>query len=142
MGAEAQQAVSQMNGSILDEKQLAVDPWTGPNPRKQQQGGAYFGNASNPWDAMMAMMMGGGGGGGYPKKNETQKKVKVNNVPEGMSWQELKNHMQTAGTVDFCGVKMGVGEVRYKTEAEAQNAIATLNGSIFGTSSLQVAAWA
>merc|ERR1719464_1252001 len=33
--AEAQQAVSQMNGSILDEKQLAVDPWTGPKPRNQ-----------------------------------------------------------------------------------------------------------
>merc|ERR1712217_923901 len=125
-------AVSQMNGTLLDEKQLAVGPWTGPKPRNQQQGGANFGNASNPWEAMMAMMMGYGGGGGYPKKNETQKKVKVDNVPEGAPWQELKNHMQSAGTVEFCSVKMGSGEVRYKTEAEAQNAIATLNGSLFG----------
>merc|ERR1711879_746729 len=131
-----------------DEKQLKVDPWTGAKPRKQQESGAWgCGNASNPWEAMMAMMMGKGGYGGYggygggggwtPKVYDNERKVNVTNVPQGASWQELKVHMQSAGTVEFCNVKFGSGEVRYKTEAEAQNAVATLDGSLFGVSSLQ-----
>merc|ERR1711920_619164 len=75
--AEAQAAISQLNDSTLDERTLKVDPWTGPKPKKQQQGGrgggfGAFGGAGfpmmpmNPMQLMMMNMMGmmGGGCGG------------------------------------------------------------------------------
>merc|ERR1719198_2471886 len=95
-----------------------------------------------PMGMMMQMMMGmkgmGKGGAawgpaagaksGGPKKNEKEKKVKVTNVPKGTDWQDLKDHMKDAGTVEFCSdCKHGSAEVRYSSEEEAQNAIASLN---------------
>merc|ERR1712232_1033516 len=97
---------------------------------------------------MMAMKGYGGKGGGWgcggggQKKNEKEKKVKVKNIPPQVTWQELKEHMQKAGNVAFCNVKNGEGEVRYDTEAEAQNAMSTLNGSTFAGASLEVIVWA
>merc|ERR1719221_1148879 len=84
---------------------------------------------------------GGGWGGGGPKKNEKEKKVKVTNLPAGADWQKLKDHMKSGGKVEFCNCKDGVGEVRYNSQVEAQAAIATLNGTMFNGSMLQVSAW-
>merc|ERR1719487_2749361 len=62
--------------------------------------------------------------------------VYVSGVPFSAEWQELKDHMKQAGTVEFCsildngwGKSRGVGCVRYSTPEEAQNAIASLDGS-------------
>merc|ERR1719215_1902454 len=97
---------------------------------------------------MMGMMNGGmgggnfgGRGGGAPKKNEKEKKVKVTNVPEGATWEELKAHMESAGTVEFCTTKNGMAEVRFKSEAEAKGAIEKLNGSTFNGEALQMEEW-
>merc|ERR550514_2286578 len=58
--------------------------------------------------------------------------VHVNGLPVGTEWQELKDHMRQAGSVEFCNARGSSGEVRYGTAEEAQNAIAMLNGSDFG----------
>merc|ERR1719291_780515 len=101
---------------------------------------------------MMGMMNGGmgggcgggnfgGRGGGGGKKNEKEKKVKVTNVPADGTWEELKAHMESAGTVEFCTTKNGMAEVRFKSEAEAKGAIEKLNGSIFKGNALDMMEW-
>eukprot|EP00435_Cladocopium_sp_Y103_P015753 s1700_g3.t2 len=62
--------------------------------------------------------------------------VYVGGLPKHAEWQELKDHMKTAGEIEYCdvlysdwGEPKGVGYVRYKTEAEALGAIAALNES-------------
>ena len=62
--------------------------------------------------------------------------IYVGGLPKHAEWQELKDHMKTAGEIEYCdvlyndwGQPRGIGFVRYKTEAEAQQAIASLDGS-------------
>ena len=66
------------------------------------------------------------------------RRVVVLNLPWHTSWQALKQHFATAGTVeradvalDESGKSRGYGTVRYATEAQAVNAIRTLNGLDF-----------
>ncbi|CAJ1401108.1 unnamed protein product [Effrenium voratum] len=63
----------------------------------------------------------------------------VAGVPKDAEWQELKDHMRQAGEVEYCellysdwGQPRGIGFVRFKTEEDAQNAIATMNGTCMG----------
>ncbi|CAK9083235.1 Polyadenylate-binding protein 3 (AtPabN2) (AtPabN3) (Poly(A)-binding protein 3) (Nuclear poly(A)-binding protein 3) (Poly(A)-binding protein III) (PABIII) [Durusdinium trenchii] len=74
--------------------------------------------------------------------------VYVGGLPKHAEWQELKDHMKTAGEIEFCdvlyndwGEPKGVGYVRYKTEAEAQSAILALNETTMEGRSLKVAPW-
>ncbi|KAL3941444.1 MAG: hypothetical protein SGARI_000600 [Bacillariaceae sp.] len=58
-------------------------------------------------------------------------RVFVKNIPQGVSWQDLKDHFRTAGNVVFAsvsvdvntGVSKGHGIVQFETTAMAQNAI-------------------
>ncbi|KAG7364092.1 RNA-binding protein RRM domain containing protein [Nitzschia inconspicua] len=61
------------------------------------------------------------------------RRVYVGNLSWDVTWQELKEHMRSAGEVVFAeiitehnGRSKGCGIVRYATEAEAQQAISTL----------------
>ena len=74
--------------------------------------------------------------------------VYVGGLPKHAEWQELKDHMKTAGEIEFCDVLYSdwgepkcVGYVRYKTEAEALVAIAELNETSMDGRQLKVAAW-
>eukprot|EP00746_Dinoflagellata_sp_MGD_P161546 gnl/MRDRNA2_/MRDRNA2_88744_c0_seq1.p1 gnl/MRDRNA2_/MRDRNA2_88744_c0~~gnl/MRDRNA2_/MRDRNA2_88744_c0_seq1.p1 ORF type:complete len:246 (+),score=49.04 gnl/MRDRNA2_/MRDRNA2_88744_c0_seq1:85-822(+) len=76
---------------------------------------------------------------GSHKHPKTSQMVYVSNLPFGCEWQELKDHMKGCGTIEFCNVltldgsqwgrSRGIGYVRYSTQAEADHAIATMNGS-------------
>merc|ERR1719486_724620 len=70
----------------------------------------------------------GGGGKGMGKKPEPAKKVRVEGLPPEIQWQDLKDFMRQAGSVEFCNVTNGVGEVRYNTIAEAKKAVTMFNG--------------
>merc|ERR1719174_1144052 len=82
---------------------------------------------------MGGMAKGGGGKGTSGKgggvRGGPEKKVKVTNLPPRAQWQELKDHMKQAGSVEFCDVVGNVGEVRYNTPDEAAYAVQLLNGS-------------
>ncbi|CAE7524980.1 PABN3 [Symbiodinium necroappetens] len=74
--------------------------------------------------------------------------IYVGGLPKHAEWQELKDHMKTAGEIEYCdvlyndwGQPRGIGFVRYKTEAEAQQAIASLDGSSMEGKAVQVSAW-
>lgn len=71
--------------------------------------------------------------GGPPGENTS---VYVWNLSYETSWQDLKDHMRTAGNVDSAtimtnseGSSMGCGVVIFQTAADAQKAISTLNES-------------
>ncbi|CAE7355876.1 unnamed protein product [Symbiodinium natans] len=114
---------------------------------------ARSGGGNDPMAAMMAMMMAGGfsGGKGNQVKGDPQFLVYVANIDWKAQWQDLKDHMKQAGTVQFCSIltedgtdwgrSKGMACVRYATVEEAANAVATLNGSEFKGRPLKVDHW-
>jgi len=92
--------------------------------------------------------------GGEERLPDEPRMVYVGNLPFSAEWQELKDFMGNAGTVEFArvlsldgsmvgtkGRSRGMGYVRYATEEEAQNAIATLNGAEMDGRAITVDAW-
>lgn len=67
-------------------------------------------------------------------------KVWVGGLTKEVTWKQLEDHFKQAGQTTCASVspKKGHGVVAFKTEEEAQLAIASLNGSILGTCALQV----
>merc|ERR1711865_780422 len=76
--------------------------------------------------------------GGGLRDFAMEKKVWLGDVPEEVDRNELKEHMNQAGACKFVSVSKGQGGAAYATEEEAQNAIAMLNGSMFGGAVIQV----
>merc|ERR1712228_773832 len=72
-------------------------------------------------------------------------KVWLGNLSEGLEWKDLQTHMNQAGKTQwvevFVGKGKGTGAVVYATAEEAQNAIATLNGSELNGSTIIVDSW-
>jgi hypothetical protein len=155
---EAQNAIELLNGTFMPGKDgstcphsLWVSLWTGAKPQTNKGGmmagtGAIVGmeNIMNP--AMLMAMMGKGfgkGGMGGPKKEEPDKKVRIDELPVGAGWQDLKDHMRQAGTVEYVKTLGTTGEVRYATKREAMAAVARLNGSMMMQGGpILVSAWA
>lgn len=108
---------------------------------------------------------GGGGGGGGPGPGgpgnavpegkewlpDEPRMVYVGNLAWSVKWQDLKDHMKQAGTVEFAriltldgsdwGRSRGVAYVRYATEAEAKRAVATLNHTELSGRKINVDTW-
>lgn len=155
----AQTAIATLNGSVMPGmkagKVLEVDMWTGKKPStfKGGQKGCKGAGKWAPYDVYSVVQMFSGKTGGttgawgkgegktgeqsYDKKN----KVWVGNLPTGAEWQELKDHMKQAGTVEYVKTNGATGEVRYSTPEEAQNAIALLNGSELMGGAIIVDVW-
>lgn len=99
--------------------------------RESGSGGGYY--TQQPGTA------GGGApsGGGRPDSGEKQDcRVYVGNLSWDVSWQDLKDHMRSAGDVSFAevmqeqdGRSKGCGVVEFKSSEEAKAAIETLNDS-------------
>lgn len=132
-----------------------------------QKGGMFL-----TFQQIQSLINGGGGGGGKgmmggkggmmmagagrtraanlasgKKIEEPAKKVRVIGLPDGVKWQELKDHFKQVGTVEFSNVnKLSPGncegEVRFTTAGMAKKAIAQLNGSMIGDEGpIEVEAW-
>jgi len=139
---QAKAAIPLLNGTDLGDRQISVDVWTGSKPR---QGGKGF---FKGWGK------GGGKGSGKSVKvhGEYSQMVYVGNLPFKAEWQELKDHMKSAGDVQFVkiltkdgsafGPSKGIGCVRYATEQEADAAVAKFNGSQLMDRSIIVDKWA
>jgi len=157
--AEAQNAIAMLNGSVILDRQINVGPWTGPKPHSAQggKGGAIPPQALQQ---MIAQMSKAGGnwavkgltGFGRSKvSGDPAQMVYVGSVSFQATWQQLKDHMAQAGTVEFCELlteggiegakKKGTAVVRYSSAPEAIRAIATLNGSNFQGRNIIVDAW-
>jgi len=157
---EAQHAVATLNETELSGRAIVVDAWTGSKPRTGAPKGfgkGYFpmkgGGKNNGFFSKGGFkgayggMQGGlgfkGWGKGWGKSIQVHgdyaQMVYVANLPFKAEWQDVKDHMKSAGTVEFVkiltedgsgyGRSKGIGCVRYTTVQEAETAIATLNGS-------------
>jgi len=83
--------------------------------------------------------------------SDSDRKVYVGNLPFRAKWQDLKDHMKQAGTVDFCkvltedgtdwGWSRGVGVVTFATPAEAARAIEQLNETTLIDRKIKVDQW-
>jgi len=72
---------------------------------------------------------------------DPQTMVYVGNLPKGVEWQELKDHMSQAGMVEFASIKGKSGQVRFSSVEEAQNAIELLNGTDWMGAVIMVDEW-
>jgi len=103
------------------------------------------------YGAIMTPAAGARSAGPYGQDAEKEKMVYVGNLPYSVKWQELKDHMGQAGTVEFAkiltedgsehGRSRGTGYVRYASEAEAQNAVAIMRESELAGRNLLVDLW-
>eukprot|EP00933_Yihiella_yeosuensis_P046371 TRINITY_DN41885_c0_g1_i1.p1 TRINITY_DN41885_c0_g1~~TRINITY_DN41885_c0_g1_i1.p1 ORF type:complete len:123 (+),score=34.33 TRINITY_DN41885_c0_g1_i1:91-459(+) len=106
-------------------------------------GKGWGGNSWSPWQPMFSKGKGKGKKGGL--KVDPALKVWLGNIPVGSDWKALQTHMNQAGTTKwvevFDGKGSGTGAVAYSTSAEAANAVAMLNGSVFNGANIQVDVW-
>merc|ERR1712046_14987 len=100
------------------------------------------------------MMMGLAGGKGYGKAQkvndhgEPERMVYIKGLPFKVKWQELKEFLGTAGTVEFVkifeddfGRPKGNAVARYSTVSEAKKAIKKFNMAEMGERYLEVGQW-
>jgi RNA recognition motif-containing protein len=139
----AAEAVSTFNDVELNGRQIFVR-----EDREDRSGGGNSGgqkyNRSNyehrPRPNQPSHQQSGNRGGGpsnsannSSSSDAQSRRVYVGNLSWDVTWQELKEHMRSAGEVVFAeiitennGRSKGCGIVHYATEAEAQQAISTL----------------
>eukprot|EP00933_Yihiella_yeosuensis_P079287 TRINITY_DN916_c0_g1_i1.p1 TRINITY_DN916_c0_g1~~TRINITY_DN916_c0_g1_i1.p1 ORF type:complete len:124 (+),score=34.17 TRINITY_DN916_c0_g1_i1:68-439(+) len=110
-------------------------------------GGKGFGGSSwgSPWQPMFMKWGKGKGKGKGGLRVDPALKVWLGNIPAGSDWKALQEHMNQAGKTRWCevfdGKGAGTGAVSYSTAAEAANAVAMLNGSVFNGANIQVDVW-
>eukprot|EP00448_Togula_jolla_P005775 CAMPEP_0170603486 /NCGR_PEP_ID=MMETSP0224-20130122/18936_1 /TAXON_ID=285029 /ORGANISM="Togula jolla, Strain CCCM 725" /LENGTH=135 /DNA_ID=CAMNT_0010928367 /DNA_START=47 /DNA_END=454 /DNA_ORIENTATION=- len=120
--------------------------------RKGAKGGAGKGSGKGVWQPMFnnnwQPMFGKGKGKGKGKdrtplkKFDASQKVWVGGLTPEVSWKELQDHFNTIAKTKWVEVlPKGMACVVYPTAEEAATAIATLNGSVVGSASLQVDVW-
>eukprot|EP00931_Biecheleriopsis_adriatica_P054984 TRINITY_DN3241_c0_g1_i1.p1 TRINITY_DN3241_c0_g1~~TRINITY_DN3241_c0_g1_i1.p1 ORF type:complete len:196 (-),score=66.93 TRINITY_DN3241_c0_g1_i1:146-733(-) len=110
-------------------------------------GGKGWGGAASGmgvWNQFMGK--GKGKGKGKKKVVDGSKTIWVGNLPPGSTYQELKSHAEVYGTSPvwaeaYQGKGQGTGAIGFKSPAEAQTAIATLNGSNFKGMAIQTDVW-
>mmetsp|Transcript_142626 Transcript_142626/g.201765 ORF Transcript_142626/g.201765 Transcript_142626/m.201765 type:complete len:143 (+) Transcript_142626:58-486(+) len=91
-------------------------------------------------------MKGKGKGKGKQLKVDDALKVWLGNVPEGIGWKELQDHVNQQAKSKwveiFRGKGKGTAAVVFATADEAKEAIPLLNGSSIGGQSLVADSWA
>ena len=129
---DARQAVTDLNETELFGRQIFVR-----EDREERGAGGGGGAAhSRPASSGGGGSGGSGGGGGHrfsSGEEAKNRRVYVGNLSWDVAWQDLKDHMRSAGEVvhaevitEFSGRSKGCGIVEYATEAEAQEAISSL----------------
>eukprot|EP00747_Dinoflagellata_sp_TGD_P023971 gnl/TRDRNA2_/TRDRNA2_130214_c0_seq2.p1 gnl/TRDRNA2_/TRDRNA2_130214_c0~~gnl/TRDRNA2_/TRDRNA2_130214_c0_seq2.p1 ORF type:complete len:237 (-),score=36.44 gnl/TRDRNA2_/TRDRNA2_130214_c0_seq2:289-999(-) len=130
--AETAMAIAMLAGTKIQGQRIRVDYWS-----KDGHGGKgdFFGMKG--MKGMMGMMgMKGFGKGKTQVHGDPSSLVYVGNLKYEVKWQDLKDHMKQAGTVEFCkiltedgtdfGRSKGAACIRYSNAAEAKAAIVTL----------------
>eukprot|EP00747_Dinoflagellata_sp_TGD_P178552 gnl/TRDRNA2_/TRDRNA2_27645_c0_seq1.p1 gnl/TRDRNA2_/TRDRNA2_27645_c0~~gnl/TRDRNA2_/TRDRNA2_27645_c0_seq1.p1 ORF type:complete len:243 (-),score=38.07 gnl/TRDRNA2_/TRDRNA2_27645_c0_seq1:323-1051(-) len=137
--AEAKAAIEMLANSELQGRLIHVDLWA-------SHVGADNGGNAGP------VKMKSDGKGITEMRGDPDMMVYVCNLPPRAKWQQLKDHMKLAGTVEFCkiitedgtdfGKSTGAACVRYSHIAEQSAAIQKLTGTEFQGQVIVVAPWA
>ncbi len=114
-----------LNDSELMGRQIFVR-----EDRESGSGGGYYTQQTG------GAPSGGGGGARLGGNGKQDCRVYVGNLSWDVSWQDLKDHMRSAGEVSFAevmtqpdGRSKGCGVVEYESAEDAKQAIDTLNDS-------------
>jgi len=149
--SEAANAIATLNDSELHDRKIVVEQDCGKKKEKGGKGKGKGGWFMPPW-MMQYMAKGKGKGKGSTRKIKDEAcAVYVESLAWKTRWQDLKDHMAKAGTIEFAqvftqdgseyGRSKGTGYVEYSTAAEAQNALATLAGSELDGREIKVEGW-
>eukprot|EP00747_Dinoflagellata_sp_TGD_P140685 gnl/TRDRNA2_/TRDRNA2_176035_c0_seq10.p1 gnl/TRDRNA2_/TRDRNA2_176035_c0~~gnl/TRDRNA2_/TRDRNA2_176035_c0_seq10.p1 ORF type:complete len:130 (+),score=27.26 gnl/TRDRNA2_/TRDRNA2_176035_c0_seq10:96-485(+) len=109
-------------------------------------GGMGKGGWQMVWQPMWGMGKGKGKGKGKDDRAKllefpAEQKVWVGGLPATATFKTLQEHMQQAGSVKWVNCHNGQGGIAFATAAEAQYAIAALNGSVYEGAAIQVDVW-
>lgn len=155
---EAQMAIAKLDGSVVKDRSISVEPWTshdGPDPQKPSAPPRAFKGADKGKGASK------GKGGGKKGSQNPSCKVFVGQLPYSTTWQDLKDHFSQAGTVTYTkiimeenkgkgkkgrsanpeGFSKGMGIVEFSTPEEVHAAVTMLNGSRMGERTIVVDKW-
>jgi len=156
---EVQQAVSQLNGSMLGPGVIQVDYFTASDkPKKGGFKGGWRKGKGKGDDAtnlvyQLISKLGGGGFGGKGKGKGKSKgageikklksidpsqKVWVGGLNKSVTWKQLEEHFNQVAKTTWASTFGSTGCVAYSNADEATSAIAMLNGSVLGDCVLQV----
>merc|ERR1712217_1005412 len=84
----------------------------------------------------------GKGRGGGLSRFPAEKKVWIGGIPEGVTWEQLKEHFPGCKfSLVMKGKGAGTGGVAFETAEEAPAAIQSLNGSMLAGSKIEVDVW-
>lgn len=163
-------AIAMLNGTSLANQEIQADAWEA-KPKSEDSGkgqkawgGNDEGKAGKGWSVATPMFVKpdwsgkgswsggkeqgkGGKKGGWGKDSMLKRidptlKVWVGGVPADTQWKDLEAHFKQAGETTWVEVmRSGTACVAYKTVAEVEMAIATLNASEFGGQVLEVDVW-
>eukprot|EP00747_Dinoflagellata_sp_TGD_P134856 gnl/TRDRNA2_/TRDRNA2_175383_c0_seq3.p1 gnl/TRDRNA2_/TRDRNA2_175383_c0~~gnl/TRDRNA2_/TRDRNA2_175383_c0_seq3.p1 ORF type:complete len:133 (+),score=35.18 gnl/TRDRNA2_/TRDRNA2_175383_c0_seq3:185-583(+) len=107
--------------------------------------GGYGKGGYMAWQPMFMPMWGGKGKGKSKGRGvhdfPIEQRVWLGSVPDPFDPKALKEHMSQAGNCKYISVKKGQGGATYATAAEAQTAVAMLNGSVFAGAYIEVDVW-
>ncbi|TMW68658.1 hypothetical protein Poli38472_006126 [Pythium oligandrum] len=91
----------------------------------------------------------GGGGrggdrferGGRNPPQRTEFRVRITDLPRGVDWRDVKDHLRTAGEVTFCNVENdGTAIAEFQSRDDVQNAIEKLDDKEFRGSYIRITA--
>merc|ERR1712118_507912 len=102
------------------------------------------GGKGGMYEIMKMMMKGGKGKGKSLRSFYAEKKVWIGNLPEGVTYKELHEHMKASGAkrVEVMkGAGKGTGGAGFATAEEATAAISALNGSMLNGSRIEADVW-
>jgi len=84
--------------------------------------------------------MGGASGGMTGARGKFSDKVIVRNLPDSITWQNLKDKFKTVGDIKYAEIKeRGCGVIRFATEREAERAVGAMNRQRLDGRTLEVA---
>ncbi|XP_053405312.1 probable splicing factor, arginine/serine-rich 1 [Mercenaria mercenaria] len=105
----------------------------GGGGRDRYGGGGGGGGGGRYGDNRRSGGGGGGGGGRFGPPQRTDYRVRVENLSSRASWQDLKDHMRSAGVeVSFADAhkqRTGEGVVEFTSESDMNRAVEKLDGT-------------
>mmetsp|Transcript_57072 Transcript_57072/g.161117 ORF Transcript_57072/g.161117 Transcript_57072/m.161117 type:complete len:208 (-) Transcript_57072:125-748(-) len=113
------------------------------------KGGSNWGGSDGGWKKTWQpeFQKKGGKGGGYKGNNRVNptKTIWAGNLPDGLTYQELKAHAEQSGSPKFAkvfsGKSSGTGAVGYGTTEEVEAAVLALNGTMLKGAAILADPW-
>merc|ERR1719183_1272144 len=143
---DAETVIAAMNNSELNGKEIQVDVWTKKEKKERPEGEQR--KKTNKLGVKTSLLKNKMKIGNNKMKEKFKAidhslKIWVGGLSEKTTWKQLKQHFVDNGhEVDLCDLmKPGTACVTFKTEDDASNAVAAINGTELDDNTLEVDVW-